>query len=201
MALKRLLAQRLIGKSPITNSAVTNCRVSSPCTAALSKAAATSSNHASDPGDDGIFRRHLHRQSGAASASAGLRFLPTGQKLLERIREMDIERSLIGRECPKQEAAPEVARLTVKDAAKILKISQLESIKARLRRIEEDRISYAELVEICSTECASDEQAIEFAKMLDQSGSVIVLGNTVYIRPEQVGHFNEISFHFSKFIF
>lgn len=110
---------------------------------------------------------------------------------------MDIARSRIERESPRQEAPPPPAeaRLTVKDAAKILKISQLELIKARLRKIEEDHISYSELVEICAKESASEEHAIEFAKMLDQSGSVIVLGNTVYTRPEQVGFF------FMKFIF
>ncbi|XP_057769942.1 calcium uniporter protein 2, mitochondrial-like isoform X2 [Salvia miltiorrhiza] len=187
MALKRLLAQRLFGKSRITNAAVTNCRVSSPCTAALSKAMA-SNKLASDPGDDGMFRRYLHRQSGAAASAAASRFLPTGEKLLERIREMDIARSRIERDDGqlRQAEKEEAARLTVKDAVKILKVSQLEIIKARLRQIERDQISYSELVEICSKECSSDDHAIEFAKMLDQSGSVIVLGNIVYIRPEQV---------------
>ncbi|XP_057769941.1 calcium uniporter protein 2, mitochondrial-like isoform X1 [Salvia miltiorrhiza] len=186
MALKRLLAQRLFGKSRITNAAVTNCRVSSPCTAALSKAMA-SNKLASDPGDDGMFRRYLHRQSGAAASAAASRFLPTGEKLLERIREMDIARSRIERDDGqlRQAEKEEAARLTVKDAVKILKVSQLEIIKARLRQIERDQISYSELVEICSKECSSDDHAIEFAKMLDQSGSVIVLGNIVYIRPEQ----------------
>lgn len=198
MALKKLLAQRLFGKSRITNAAVTNCRVSSPCTAALSKAM-SSNKLASDPGDDGIFRRYLHRQSAAASsASAGLRFLPTGQKLLERIREMDIARRLdTPSPAPAEEEEKEVTTpLTVKDAVKILKVSQLEIIKARLREIEKDQISYSELVEICAKECSSDDSAIEFAKMLDQSGSVIVLGKIVYIRPEQVGFFHEFNSFF-----
>ncbi|KAL1538900.1 calcium uniporter protein 2, mitochondrial-like [Salvia divinorum] len=188
MSLKKLLAQRLFGKSTITSAAVTNCRVSSPCTAALSKAM-SSNNLASDPGDDGIFRRYLHRQAEAmSSVSTGLRFLPTGQNLLERIREIDIARSRIERDGVRLEtpAEKEETRLTVKDAVKILKVSQLEIIKARLREIEKDQISYSELVGICSTECSSDDHAMEFAQMLDQSGSVIVLGNTVYIRPEQV---------------
>lgn len=86
----------------------------------------------------------------------------------------------------KKEAEEEERRLTVKDAVKILRVSQLEFIKARLREIEKDHISYSEFMEICSNECSSDDQAIEFAKMLDQSGSVIVLGNIVYLRPEQV---------------
>lgn len=79
--------------------------------------------------------------------------------------------------------------LTVKDAVKILKLSQLEFVKSRLRQIEKDRVSYSEFLDICSKECSSVDQAIEFAKMLDQSGSVIVLGNIVFLRPEQVGFF------------
>lgn len=74
--------------------------------------------------------------------------------------------------------------LTVKDAVKILK---LEFIKSRLRQVGEDRVSYSEFLEICSKECSSVDQAMEFAKMLDQSGSVIVLGNIVFLKPEQVG--------------
>ncbi|KAH6791861.1 hypothetical protein C2S52_002338 [Perilla frutescens var. hirtella] len=188
MALKRLFAQRLFGKSRITNSAATNCRVSSPCTAALSKATTTSKKLASDPSDDGIFRRYFHNQSGATSGAAALRFLPTGETLLERIREMDIARSRQAAAAKKkeEEEKEEEACLTVKDAVKILKVSQLEIIKARLREIEKDQISYSEFVEICRKECSRKDEANEFAKMLDQSGSVIVIGNIVYIRPEQV---------------
>lgn len=191
MALKRLLAQRLFGKSRITNSAVTNCRVSSPCTTALSNAlnnqtTSSSNKLATDPGEDGIFRRYIHRQSGATPSAASLRFLPTGGKLLDTIREMDIARNRQSAAAEKKkEAEEEERRLTVKDAVKILRVSQLEFIKARLREIEKDHISYSEFMEICSNECSSDDQAIEFAKMLDQSGSVIVLGNIVYLRPEQ----------------
>ncbi|KAI3452118.1 hypothetical protein Pfo_008783 [Paulownia fortunei] len=193
MAFKKTLAQRLFSISRITNAALTNCRVSSPCTAAQSKALnhqTTPNKLAPDPGDDKIFRRYLHRQSAATSPE--LRFLPTGEKLIEKLREMDIARHRIRLDglTPSPATAAEVdspeGKLTVKDAVKILRLSQLEMVKSRLRQIEKECVSYPEFLEICAKECSSVDQGAEFAKMLDQSGSVIVLGNIVLLRPEQV---------------
>lgn len=145
-------------------------------------------NMSHDPGDDGIFRRYLHRQSAAAPSAK--RFLPTGEKLLEKLREMDIARDRIRlnalRPPPASEESPE-EKLTVADAKKILRLSQLETVKSKLKQIERDFVSYPEFLEICGNECSSKDQGLEFAKVLDESGSVIVLGNMVFLRPEQVG--------------
>ncbi|KAL7154693.1 hypothetical protein ABFS83_03G018200 [Erythranthe nasuta] len=207
MAFKQTLAQRVFSMSRICTAAVTNCRVSSPCTAAQSKALnhrTTPTKLAPDPGairhcpgDDGIFRRHLHHNSSAAAPpSPGMRFLPTGEKLLEKLREMDIARDRFRLDSlrPAEEAPPPPppppppteGSLTVKDAVKILRISQLETVKLRLRQIEKDCVSYSEFLEICGQDCSSTDQRLEFAKMLDQSGSVIVLGNIVFLKPEKV---------------
>ncbi|KAK4416284.1 Calcium uniporter protein 2, mitochondrial [Sesamum alatum] len=185
MAFKKTLAQRLFGISRISNRALIHCRVSSPCTAVQSKALNHKTNRlAPDPGDDAIFRRHLHRHSAAASVEP--RFLPTGEKLLETLREMDIARDRIRLDGLRPAApAPEMT-LSLKDAVKILRLSQLETVKSRLREIEKDCVSHPEFLEICATECSSVDQAEELAKVLDQSGSVIVLGNIVFLRPEQV---------------
>ncbi|PIN26345.1 hypothetical protein CDL12_00903 [Handroanthus impetiginosus] len=184
MAFKGTLFQRLFSISRITNTALTNCRVSSPCAAAQSKLLnhqTTPNKLAPDPGDDGIFRRHLHRQSAAKSPK--LRFLPTGEKLLEKLREMDIGRDRIRLDFlrPSQAAEEEkemspVGKITVRDAVKILRLSQLETVKSRLQKIENDYISHSHFLEIW----------LEIAKILDQSGIVIVLGNIVFLRPEQV---------------
>ncbi|KAL9158023.1 hypothetical protein ABFS82_08G041100 [Erythranthe guttata] len=194
MAFKQTLAQRVFSMSRISTPAVTNCRVSSPCTAAQSKALnhrTTPTKLAPDPGDDGIFRRHLHHNSAAAPPPPGMRFLPTGEKLLEKLREMDIARDRFRLDSltPAEPAAappPTVGSLTVKDAVKILRISQLETVKLRLRQIEKDCVSYSEFLEICGQDCSSTDQRLEFAKILDQSGSVIVLGNIVFLKPEKV---------------
>ncbi|CAA0832744.1 Calcium uniporter protein 2- mitochondrial [Striga hermonthica] len=201
MAFTRMLAPRLLRTFRSASASTTNCRVSSPCAAAQSvvlNRPTAPSNLSPDPGDDGVFRRYIHNQSAAAgAASADPRFLPTGEKLLEKLRGMGIARQRIRidslmpppaaevEEVEKEPPLPE-GTITVKDAVKILRVSQLEAVRSRLRRIERDCIPYSEFVEICAVDCSSVEQGIEFAKMLDQSGSVIVLGKIVFLRPEQV---------------
>lgn len=192
-AFKKTIAQRLFSVSRITTNhpAVTNCRTSSPCSAAKS-AAMNSRATPPDPGDNTVFRRYLHRDS--AASPSGPRIFPAGEKLLEKLREMDFSRgriSLDGLTPPpppkeEEEESPE-ANLTVADAKKILKLSQLEAVKSNLRTVEKDSVSYSEFLQICAKECSSMDQALEFAKILDESGNVIVLGNVVYLRPQQVG--------------
>ncbi|KAL3813544.1 hypothetical protein ACJIZ3_014812 [Penstemon smallii] len=188
MAFKKTLATRLFSISRSTNPALTNCRISSPCTAAKSallNQRSTPNKLAPDPVDDGIFRRYLHRQSFAKADS--VRFLPSGEKLLEKLREMDISRNRIRLDGLISPPPTEVeGELTVKDAKKILRFSQLETVKSRLRQMEKDSVSYTEFLEICAKESSSVDLGFEFAEMLDQSGSVIVLGNNVFLRPEKV---------------
>ncbi|KAL8546190.1 hypothetical protein ACS0TY_006053 [Phlomoides rotata] len=191
MAFRKVIPQRLLGMSRMTNPALTNCRTSLPRTAVRSAASNPHSmlnKMSHDPGDDGIFRRYLHRQSAAAPSAQ--RFLPTGEKLLEKLREMDIARDRIRldalRPPPASEESPDEEKLTVADAKKILRLSQLETVKSKLRQIEKDFVYYPEFLEICGKECSSEDQGVEFAKILDESGSVIVLGKMVFLRPEQV---------------
>ncbi|XP_057768489.1 calcium uniporter protein 2, mitochondrial-like [Salvia miltiorrhiza] len=190
MAFNRMMPQRLLSMSRMTNPAITNCRTSLPRTAVKSAALShqtSPTNIAPDPGDDGIFRRYLHRQS--AATPSPVRFLPTGEKLLEKLREMDITRDRIRLDGLRRPEAAEESReesMTVMDARKILRLSQLEMVKSKLRQMEKDCVSYPEFLEICAKECLSPELGHEFAKILDESGSVIVLGNVVFLRPEQV---------------
>nr|XP_016507224.1 PREDICTED: calcium uniporter protein 4, mitochondrial-like [Nicotiana tabacum] len=74
-----------------------------------------------------------------------------------------------------------MGRITVNDAKKKLRFSQLEKVRLRLRDMPMNSISYSKFVEIYSEVCSNREQGLEFAKMLDDSGSVIVL-----LRPHQV---------------
>lgn len=103
---------------------------------------------------------------------------------------MDISKDRIrldGLRPPAAVEEPQEENLTVMDAKKILRLSQLELVKSKLRMMEKDVVSYPEFVEICAKECSDSELGLEFAKILDNSGSVIVLGNIVFLRPEQVG--------------
>ncbi|XP_022884260.1 calcium uniporter protein 2, mitochondrial-like [Olea europaea var. sylvestris] len=189
MALKKTLAQRLFSMSRINIPALTNYRISSSSTAvnALSNPQPKLNKLALDPGDDGIFRRYLHRHSVAISPE--IRSLPTGKKLLEKLRAMDMTRDRIrieGLSPPAGEVPPSTnKKLTVEDVKKILRLSQLEMVKESLKHIENDYISYSDYLQICIKNCSSVHQGMEFAKKLDESGAVIVLGDFVLLRPEQ----------------
>lgn len=188
MAFKKTLAQRLLNIYRITNPSLSNFRTSSSSTAAKALAASNPDRLAPDPGDDGIFRRFLHRQKAhAPSIPAHL----AGEGLLLKLREMGIANNRIRLDVLKPPteliSEPVEGRLTVEDAKKILKLSQMEIVKARLRQIEKTYVLHAEFVEICSECCGNRDQGEEMARMLDESGTVIVLGNVVFLRPEQVG--------------
>ncbi|KAI8004181.1 hypothetical protein LOK49_LG08G00592 [Camellia lanceoleosa] len=62
----------------------------------------------------------------------------------------------------------------------------MEKVRSALRQIPMNLISYSEYVQICVDVCLNQEQGVKFAKMLDEFGNVIVLGNVVFFRPEQV---------------
>lgn len=186
MAFKKTIAQRLFNIYRITNPSLSSFRTSSSSTAAKALPASNPDKIAPDPGDDGIFRRFLPRQT-AQTPSIPIP-LP-GEGLLLKLREMGIAKNRIRLDVlrPPTESTsdPVEGRLTVEDARKILKLSQLEMVKARLRQIEKTYAPYAEFIEICTECCGRRDQGEEMAKMLDESGTVIVLGNVVFLRPEQ----------------
>ncbi|RDX83484.1 Calcium uniporter protein 4, mitochondrial, partial [Mucuna pruriens] len=77
--------------------------------------------------------------------------------------------------------------VSVKDARKILRASKVEKMKTMLRDIPHTSISYAQYFRICVQVCDHNQhQAAHFAKIFDHSGNVIVLGNLVFLRPQQV---------------
>ncbi|KAL5057488.1 hypothetical protein RYX36_029092, partial [Vicia faba] len=59
--------------------------------------------------------------------------------------------------------------LGASDVKKLLKVVQMESVKAR----------------ICSEYCSDYDQAVKIAKMLDNFAAVIMLDDVVFLQPEQ----------------
>lgn len=195
MAFKKTLAQRLFNAYKTTNFSISTCRIIPSSSSMASKSLTTpcpDNKIAPDPGDNGTSRRFLHRYPSPA-ISPDLRSLPSGEKLIEKLREMDTERNRIrldGLLTPEKVKPEETleGKLTVEDARKLLKFSQLEMVKLKLKKVEKNCISYSEFVQICCESCSnSTDQCLEFSKILDDSGSVIVLGNVVFLRPDQVG--------------
>lgn len=182
------LGERLLGMSRINGASfITTCRTSLPRTAVALNHQTAPSKLAPDPGDDGVFRRYIHRQSPTAAA---LGLLPTGEKLLEKLWGRDISKDRIRLDGlrPPSEETPD-GMVTVADVRKVLRLTQMEKVKSRLRQIEKDWVPFPEFLEVCAKECSSLDLALEFAKILDESGSVIVLGNIVFLRPHQVNSF------------
>ncbi|KAH0696599.1 hypothetical protein KY285_013392 [Solanum tuberosum] len=198
MAFKKTLAQRLSNVYKTTGFSISACRISSSSMSARKLVPPHPDDKiAPDPGDNGIFRRFIQRRliNTYPATSPELRSLPIGESLIEKIREMDVNRSRIKLDgfLPPLEMRPEPepeitteGKLTVADAKKLLKISQLEMVKLRLKQTEKNCISYPEFVQICSGISSNNDLGMEFAKILDDSGTVLVLGNVVFLRPDQV---------------
>lgn len=80
----------------------------------------------------------------------------------------------------------------MKDAKRILVFSKLERLRSAFREMPANSISYGEFVKSCVDFCGNREEGLEFARMLDEGGNVIVLGDVVFLRPEQVSEVSHI---------
>ncbi|KAM2968907.1 hypothetical protein FF2_016074 [Malus domestica] len=193
MALRQALAKRPFGATRVSltppSSVITDHQTIVPPNAAQA------SFHreyltSTDTPRKGFFRRFLHRQSAAKLPE--FLTVPVGEKLREKLRGINISADRLrlgGINHPPPDRAPNAELpygISVSDAKKILRLSQVEKLKAKLREIPESSISRSEFVRICVEGCGSEEQGAEFAKMMDESGNVIILGNAVFLRPEQV---------------
>ncbi|XP_030545432.2 calcium uniporter protein 4, mitochondrial-like [Rhodamnia argentea] len=196
MALRKALAKRLFDspRSSSAAAALPSLQAILPpppngATASFHREYLTSPKAA----EKGLFRRFLQRR--AINQAAGARLpeflsLPVGDKLREKLRSLNGlgggDRLQLGGLSPPVAGDP-LAGVTIGDARKLLRLSRAETIKAKLREIDARSISYDEFVRICDQACGGGEaEGAEFAKALDESGNVIVLGNVVFLRPEQV---------------
>lgn len=186
MAFRKTLAQRLFNITKVSNQTVANCRVSSSSIRTRVPPDPDKPAIGSDPGDKGIFRRFLHK---GAAFQPELRSPPIGENLLDKLKSMGIARDRIrldGLSPPPANVSAERPVVTVDHARKLLRVAQLEAVKTRLREIQQSWISYPDFVWVCSEGCSDPDQGLGLAKMLDESGTVIVFGNNVLLRPEQV---------------
>lgn len=89
---------------------------------------------------------------------------------------------------PYLNARPPDGQISVEDGRRLLRLARLEDVKKRLQWIHDDCISYDELLRACmeSLEGTTEEEAKGIAKLLDESGSVLVLNKTVYLRPYKI---------------
>ncbi|KAF3446276.1 hypothetical protein FNV43_RR11455 [Rhamnella rubrinervis] len=201
MALRKMLSKRLFDGCRETLPSVTlqNSPLSTPSLSTLVPPSSPNTNfhkeHLTSPdsAEKGFFRRFLHRRALDLSASRLPEFLsvPVGETLRDKLRGINIPGDRLRLEelsppAPDPVIGESLHGLSVDDARKILRLAQVEKLKAKLRDIPQGSIPYSEFSRICVEVCENEEQGVESAKMLDASGNVIVLGNIVFLRPEQV---------------
>lgn len=175
MAFNKMLIQRLFNISKVSHQTLTSCRISS---SAVSHSPRNDKAPAIDPGDFSIFRRLMR------SPAPDLPYFGAGETLIEKLRGMEMGRDRIrldGLSPP----APQ-GRLTAEDARKLMKVAQIEMVKQKIKKIGKSCVSYDEFVKICVEGAWSEQQGFEIAKMLDDSGNVLVIDKVVFLRPDQV---------------
>lgn len=197
MAFKKTLAQRLFNITNVSAQSLTKCRISSSSLAARVPHNTNTANIAHDPGDNAVFRRFLHKRVASQPAmSPELRELAAGGNMVEKFKSLGIAPDRIRLDCLRPPACDSLASdqdmsdvkngLTVEDARKLLRVARMGMVKWKLREIQKSWIPFSEFVRVCGEGCDDPNQGLEIAQMLDESGTVIVLGNVVYLRPEQV---------------
>lgn len=79
-------------------------------------------------------------------------------------------------------------QLSMDNARRLARLVQLDALKTRLQEIQQDSISYEELLCICldSTCVSSQKEARRVARSLDESGDILILGRAVYLHPHKV---------------
>ncbi|XP_078162178.1 chloroplastic calcium uniporter protein-like [Carex rostrata] len=139
----------------------------------------------------GSLRRFLQKRPIFQPALPPLPYLPSGTQLSDGIKSLNQTR--IRLDClspppskPESDNDEKEIKLTIAEARKVLRASQMEAVRARLKALPGTSVPYTEFIEICNGAAGGAETGSQIAHSLDQSGSVIVLGDTVFLRPELV---------------
>ncbi|KAK6130960.1 hypothetical protein DH2020_035296 [Rehmannia glutinosa] len=136
-----------------------------------------------------FFQRRAINNRSSANPLPSFLTLPVGEKLREKIKSLNAPADhRLRPPVPPPPTAENDGRfgVSVADAKRVLRFLQMERIRERVRNIPASTIQYGEFVRICGDVCGNKEGGLEFAKALDESGNVIVLGGVVFLHPEQV---------------
>ncbi|KAL0885876.1 hypothetical protein Bca101_009859 [Brassica carinata] len=192
MAMRKLLTKRLFSISNQASQSLTNCRISSSSLSVRTRVPKESGEAriVPEPGDSSISRRFLHN---TAMIRPEIMHMPVGESLIEKLREIDgsKDRIRLERISPSVATETETPSLTVEDTKKLLRAAQIEIVKTKLRETGKSWMTYKEFVSVCGEASSDLDQGAGIAKMLDDSANVIVLGDSVCVRPDQVIKFIE----------
>ncbi|KAI3737033.1 hypothetical protein L2E82_27027 [Cichorium intybus] len=153
----------------------------------------TSPEKSSSTAGAGFYRRLFQRRQINQMPRLSLPelfYFPVGEKLRQKLNISSNERLRLDDLKPQTTENPssrsDSLGLSVRHARKIIRCSQLQNVRSALKLIPTNSITFTEFVTICSEVCNNHDQGLEFAKLLDVAGDVIVLGNVVFLRPDQV---------------
>nr|VDD27575.1 unnamed protein product [Brassica oleracea] len=140
-----------------------------------------------DAGDSGIRRRFLHKK-----AFSSPDFVPRGGNLMEKLRELTLSNNrlrldeMLPPPTPEKTSPSNFPAVTVDDVKKLMRAAEMEMVKSKLREIGKNWVPLSEFVRVCGENSSDPEQGNRVANMLDQAGNVIVLGNFVCLKPEEL---------------
>jgi hypothetical protein len=134
------------------------------------------------PAAYGMRRRFLQERP-AFRPAVPLDFMPLADRIRDHLGASFPRINLDGLVPPAAPAREAVEGLTVEEARKVLRATQMEAARARVRAAGEGAVPYAEFLRLCC-DAAGADAGPSVARALDESGSVIVLGKTVFLRPE-----------------
>jgi hypothetical protein len=145
----------------------------------------------------GSFRRFLQKRPifQPALPLDHLPYMPSGNELSDRIKSLNqtrIRLDCLSPPSPKPELDDDgekekEIKFTIVEAKKVLRASQMEAVRARLKALPTASVPYTEFIQTCNEAAGGAETGSQIAQSLDQSGSVIVLGDNVFLRPELAG--------------
>ncbi|CAD5171705.1 unnamed protein product [Musa acuminata subsp. malaccensis] len=166
-------------------------RVGSPAT---SSSASRASSHLLNSGsrdEHGLLRRFLSsfvqkRPIFHPALPPDRHALPLGDRLLERICGLSPDRIRLDLLLPPSAPIPAAAEQEEEEEEeKRPPVARVDAARARLRATGKRCVSHAEFVRICC-EASGGDRGMEVARSLDESGAVVVWGDVVFLRPEEV---------------
>ncbi|GKV09550.1 hypothetical protein SLEP1_g21034 [Rubroshorea leprosula] len=86
--------------------------------------------------------------------------------------------------------------ISLEEAKKLMRLVNVEELKRKLGMVGKEVIGYSELLEACQSigVARSMEEAILFARVLDEAGVVLLFRDKVYLHPDKVMLLFTISF-------
>ncbi|KAJ4887547.1 Calcium uniporter protein 3 [Raphanus sativus] len=140
-----------------------------------------------DAGDSGIRRRFLHKRAFSLPE-----IVPRGGNLMEKLRELSLSNNrlrldeMLPAPTPEKTSPGSFPAVTVDDVKKLMRAAEMEKVKSKLRETGKNWVPLPEFVRLCGENSSDPEQGNRVANMLDEAGNVIVLGNFVCLKPEEL---------------